>query len=316
MNKEIAIIIPAYNAHDTIERLLFSIAAQTIVDHAQIIIIDDCSDKSYYELVEKFFFLDIIILKTKQNSGPGEARNIGITYTIKKEIPYIIFCDADDILLFNLFLENALEEMPEADFVFSNFYESVPKGMIAHQDNDVWLFGKMYKTSIIKQHNIKFIGNSNSNEDVAFNLWYWLCCDKKVHLNFYTYLWQYNDKSITRKKENNYLFKSYPKMCENLCLVYQMIEKDTTISKEKIKDSISDRIIRIYIGFNELYDCAEEEYSQEEQLQAIRKLYQSCFKKYFSEIPQEDFYTAWENNNYSRLPKIGFIDFIKKIREG
>ena len=315
MEKEIAIIIPAYNAHDTIKQLLFSIAAQTVKDKTLIILIDDCSNQDYYYLLEEFPFLDLTLLKTEKNSGPGVARNLGISYVIKKNIPYIVFCDADDLIIFNLFLENGLKEIQNADFVFSNFYESSVKGVIAHLDNDVWLFGKFYKTEIIKKHEIKFIGNSYSNEDVTFNLWYWLCCDKKIHLNYFTYLWQYAKNSLTRKDNHSYSFTSYPSICRNLQEMYEKVEQDSMISKEKIQQSILDRILRMYLGFNEFYSCAEEGYKQDEWLFAIKELYKTTFEKYINNFTDEDFQMAWEILEPRRIPRIGFVDFLKKIRE-
>ena len=43
----IDLIIPAYNAHDFISDLLFSVASQTISDKINVIIVDDCSKKDY-----------------------------------------------------------------------------------------------------------------------------------------------------------------------------------------------------------------------------------------------------------------------------
>ena len=62
MDKEIGLIIPAYNAHDTIQRLLHSISIFNFVNKIKICIIDDYSDLNYNYLINKFDNLDITIL--------------------------------------------------------------------------------------------------------------------------------------------------------------------------------------------------------------------------------------------------------------
>ena len=44
MEKEIGIIIPAYHAHDTIQRLLHSISIFSFIDKVAVCIVDDCDD--------------------------------------------------------------------------------------------------------------------------------------------------------------------------------------------------------------------------------------------------------------------------------
>ena len=43
MEKQIDIIIPAYNAHNTIDKALASIACQNISDKIKVTIVNDCS---------------------------------------------------------------------------------------------------------------------------------------------------------------------------------------------------------------------------------------------------------------------------------
>ena len=53
--KTLDIIIPAYNAKDTLVRCLSSIAMQTIRDQIVVTVINDCStDGSYAEIINKF----------------------------------------------------------------------------------------------------------------------------------------------------------------------------------------------------------------------------------------------------------------------
>ena len=71
----------------------------------------------------------------------------------------------------------------------------------------------------------------------------------------------------------------------------------------------------MYLGFNEFYSCAEEGYKQDEWLFAIKELYKTTFEKYINNFTDEDFQMAWEILEPRRIPRIGFVDFLKKIRE-
>ncbi len=75
----IDIIIPAYNAHETIRKTLMSICIQNNVKDLNIYIIDDCSDEPYDYLIDEFNkYLNIKIERLNKNSGPGVARNRGL----------------------------------------------------------------------------------------------------------------------------------------------------------------------------------------------------------------------------------------------
>jgi glycosyltransferase involved in cell wall biosynthesis len=72
--KELGIVIPAYNAHDTIRRLLHSIGCFNFLDKVKVVIVDDASKEPYDYLLEDFKDLDIHLITLKENVGPGFAR--------------------------------------------------------------------------------------------------------------------------------------------------------------------------------------------------------------------------------------------------
>ena len=75
----IDIIIPAYNAHDTLYKTLSSIALQTIKDKVNVYIINDYSKKSYKKEIDTFKdIFNLKEIKTKKRLGPGGARQYGI----------------------------------------------------------------------------------------------------------------------------------------------------------------------------------------------------------------------------------------------
>jgi glycosyltransferase involved in cell wall biosynthesis len=95
-NRNIDIIIPAYNVPDNIlYRCLSSIACQDIISELEITIVDDASETQNYAEVAKYFntIMKINILRYEKNGGPGVARQYGIDHTSNG---YLTFIDADD----------------------------------------------------------------------------------------------------------------------------------------------------------------------------------------------------------------------------
>ncbi|WJY16669.1 glycosyltransferase [Pectobacteriaceae bacterium CE90] len=93
-----SIIIPVYNGESYIHNCLLSIENQKKANSLmfEVIVIDDCStDQTLSQLQLLPHSFNINILTTPINSGPGIARNIGISAARGK---WIIFLDADDLL--------------------------------------------------------------------------------------------------------------------------------------------------------------------------------------------------------------------------
>ena len=323
MNKEIAIIIPAYNAHDTIERLLFSILNQSVKDICRVYLIDDYSEKDYFYLIDKFPWLDMVICRLDENSGPGVARNKGIELVVEDDIPYIVFADADDCFSGYLALHCLLEEIKkedDIDFVISHFSQEIKidnkTEYIDMNDCDIWLFGKIYKTFIIKQHNIHF-PQLAQNEDVCFNLWYYLVTKKTHAIELITYCWLNNLNSITRRNQGEYASFCLEGLCRNLIWTYQNIIKDKNISEKKITTSLANRIIRIYQGYNGFLYSEQYQY-KDKVFDAIVDFYNNIYKPYINKIDDEILIQEWNDLQPTMdhfLNEISFNDFIKKIKE-
>lgn len=111
-----SIIIPCYNVpEEYIRRALDSVARQTLKDY-EIIIVDDGSKPEHHIFLEKLVpAYNGVSLITIQNNGVSNARNVGVK-SAKGE--YIVFLDADDIMLSN-FLSEAYEALitTDSDFV-------------------------------------------------------------------------------------------------------------------------------------------------------------------------------------------------------
>jgi len=71
----ISVIIPAYNAAASIEKVLRSCYAQTLPP-AEIILVDDCSTDDTVAVVQRLF-PEVRIIRQLENGGPAVARNAG-----------------------------------------------------------------------------------------------------------------------------------------------------------------------------------------------------------------------------------------------
>lgn len=126
----IDVIIPAYNAHETIERTLYFIAYQRNSENLNVYIINDNSIKDYSKEIDFLKnFINIRELKLKENSDPGYARQYGIEHS---DSEYIIFIDSDDVFatpLSLITLENAIKTS-NSDVVVSAFIEEKTKDVV------------------------------------------------------------------------------------------------------------------------------------------------------------------------------------------
>ena len=204
----IDVIIPAYNAHSTIDRTLSSIAYQTCVDYLNVYIVNDFSDKDYSESV-KFFsnFMNIKEIKLDKNSGPGTARQYGID---NSEGKFIVFIDSDDVFSNCYAIEYLYKKIKQAksDIVISSFTEETDDEFKVHNNSHIWLHGKMYRRSFIEKNSIHF-NNERSNEDNGFNQLFLLCNPRISVIDYNTYIWCNNKKSLTRKNNHDFAITGF-----------------------------------------------------------------------------------------------------------
>lgn len=102
MNNKISVIVPIYNASNTLNRTLDSIISQSYLN-LEIILVNDGSTDDSLEICEEYKKKDSrIIIINQENKGVGEARNKGIDISSGD---YICFIDADDTIAENYIYE-------------------------------------------------------------------------------------------------------------------------------------------------------------------------------------------------------------------
>ena len=90
----VSIVVPAYNKELYVEHSMRSLMDQTFIDY-ELIIIEDCSTDSTYEILTKLAAEDhrIRLYRNAQNMGAAFSRNRGLDLASGK---YVMFLDSDD----------------------------------------------------------------------------------------------------------------------------------------------------------------------------------------------------------------------------
>ena len=268
MEKKIDIIIPAYNAHKTIDKTLYSICYQTYSNMISVYIVDDCSDTTYDNILSFFKkYIDINLIRLDENKGPGVAREVGIN---NSKNDYIVFIDADDTFSSPRSIEMLYHEIHDNkyDFVSSIFTEVGTNLNHDFKEDEIFLHGKIYSRKFIEDNNIHF-NSLRTNEDNYFNSIVIMSNPKKSYLDKQTYNWNYNPTSITRKNNHAYDYDG----------IYSFIDNMTDAITFAINNNKNPSIIaeRSFGSLNAIYYYYLK-YKEEEFLKRAKLL-----KKYFME---------------------------------
>lgn len=341
-NRKIDVIIPAYNVADEILfRCLASIACQTIVSDLEVTIVDDASTKQNYKKVAEKFkdIMKINILHYDVNKGPGVARQYGMDHTSNG---YITFIDADDT--FNgAFALKALRNSIEmndglycmAVGVFDEVHEANLKPgdgpiLMAHEQDMVWMFGKLYRRSFIDKYNIHFHESSRANEDNGFNTLCRLCCNDREQINFigaHVYYWHESENSITRANNCQYSYggsirDSFYGYVENMIFAIKEAKKRNPYNGYITMWSVN-CMLNIYEYYIECYARANDH--AENNFKWCKKYYNEIYKYLENDISKEILaqqYNDIMKNAYMGdklngiIPHIGIFEFLDSLKDG
>lgn len=297
----IDIIIPAYNAHEWIGNLLKSIEKQSIKDKLYITIIDDGSLKKYDEVLEKLkLTLNINIIRTSFNRGVAYSRKLGFKKTNNK---YLMFLDADDLLVNNKVLEemyDIVKDNPDANLVCA---KEVNNGYC--RLHEYHLVGKLLKREIIKKYNIKF-PKLAIEEDIAFMMAYQTVINAKgiyfIDKLFYKYN-HVNPNSITTKYNFliNYDYKEFFKAVD---FSYTYAQKYHKYEFFKVN------ILNIFSNIAKLYSVNVNKENKNKKVEEIfLKRCQEFYNKYKLYLDMEIKRDKIDEKDYFIIK--WFIDFLK-----
>lgn len=186
---KVSIIIPMYNSEHTIEKCVNNILHQSY-KNIELLLINDCSTDHTFQIVTQLAADDsrIKLFQNKRNLGAGFTRNVGLEHATGE---WITFCDADDYPDKNWISDFVTGITNDIDMVIQGFNcDNWPQNTSGHivayegignRDEVIdalckhhvfgYLWCKIYRTSIIKEHSIRF-ENIDIEEDELFNLHY------------------------------------------------------------------------------------------------------------------------------------------------
>jgi glycosyltransferase involved in cell wall biosynthesis len=231
---KVSIIIPVYNVEKYLAECLDSAIGQTLRD-IEIICVNDGSTDRSPEILDEYAKKDSrIIVIHQKNAGPGYARNVGIDLAKGK---YIAFLDSDDVMRPTLCEKTVqIAERENADMTYffydtarysiTELEQAVKQGVVTRSNllncNNIWQ--KLWKTSFIRDKQLKFPINDLMVEDIVFN---WQAISFEPNISFLTdhLLWyRINPESLTQNRNSGYYLN-------NIIVFDQIKENLETIGK-------------------------------------------------------------------------------------
>lgn len=292
----LSVIVPIYNAKETLNRCLNSILEEKRISLEVICVNDESTDdslKKCYEYQKKDSRIKIV---DKKNGGVASARNSGLEIAKGK---YITFVDQDDWVEKNAYYEMLKKGISEdADMVVCNYTKDydkdscpmVNRGEIASSNSTIeeliryaffreeyrgyaaYVWNKLFKRETLKMNHIIFDGNLKRGDDVLFYTQVVLTKPKTVYIDKKLYHYVQRDDSITHTltKENlsrlSEILVGYEKA---IALLEEGGVKEEAISYLKC--------FYVYHASN-LYELADKVGSDEE-----KEKFQKKMEKYYQE---------------------------------
>lgn len=240
----LSIIIPAYNASSFIEEAIES-AQNTGFPKLEIIVINDGSSDNTGEIVSTMMKKNTPTcwIKTinQKNAGVSIARNRGIQ---ESTTPWIMFLDADDFLVPNIY--SHLKDIPTDGDAYIFSFICSNKRLHTPKENNIekilefdkkkmpllqqWTLGfsenhapsginfqsswaTIYKKSVLTKKTIKFPHNVINGEDLLFRLNFFEESNKCYCIKFPIYVYYNNPNSVTNRYK--------PDICNNTNLFFK-----------------------------------------------------------------------------------------------
>lgn len=255
----VSLIVPIYKPDSKqLDEMLNSIRKQTLSDIQPIFIIDDQETELDVSDIK-----NAIIINNLASLGTGMSRNKGL---LKSEGTYITFLDQDDYISDN-YLQELYETAIESDadlVVTNNVYEfgestNIPEihcnnysvnvmdklELFYNEDPEISLsycvWGKLYKSSIIRKYEVGFPCIKLGSEDSYFNFIYFNHLKSRVYFNnnaIYHYRLHENNRTKTEYSKNKDSFENTIKIYVDALNYYKYNYSDSTVLKAKMFNAI------------------------------------------------------------------------------
>lgn len=228
MTAKVSLIIPIYNAEKYLRDCLASVAAQTIFNEIQVLLVDDGSKDGSGAICDGFAEENAnITVIHKENGGVSAARNTGIERASGK---YIAFADADDMLMPQMLekLYTAAEQTgaqmafcafehpyPDRDVTITYpFPENVLLGrdsirtdiarfmIVDEAFNALW--NKLFLRESVQKNNIRLTAGKKYAEDREFILRCLAVIDGACYVPYVGYYYRYVETGAIQKPRTDY----------------------------------------------------------------------------------------------------------------
>ena len=289
-----SVIIPVYNAKETLRRCLDSLVRQQFSDYELLLINDGSTDGSDAICREYANTYSCVRYFVKENSGVSSARNLGLE---QAEGEYILFVDSDDYVSENYFsvisdaLDNNVVDLLmfgycnfgsiSAEWDTGKFNENTEVGIAIRVSSAMqqYLFSslcsKAFKRHIIEQYNMRFANDLAIGEDQAFIFTYAMHIRSIGSIEDHLYNVDVSDGNSLSRKARPYLTEQLMEVNRRMYAAYQAVPHAPEAAKH-YEAALSWMTYRsVYSSCKELlkFDLSAKQRRQE--IRKICKLYRA-----------------------------------------
>lgn len=218
---KISVIIPVYNAGETLEKCLDSIRSQTYKNIEIICVDDESTDDSYISCREFAKKDKRIKCIQKKNGGVASARNEGLKYATGE---YVTFVDQDDWIEPEMYEKMSdVAQKENADMVVCNYSKDTEDVIMKMKNIDnidciinsrenmikysfyrekyrgfaAFVWNKIFRRKVLEDNNITFEEGLKRGDDVLFCIRFFTKIEKAAYVDEHFYHYIQRESSIT-----------------------------------------------------------------------------------------------------------------------
>lgn len=243
---KLSVIIPQYKESEKmLKRLLNSIDNQRGIDfkELEVLIVNDHSDCPPPESIGKDYEFKVRVLRTRKNGGPGMARQYGLE---RAKGEYILFIDADDLLISCIALKYIMNYEGSADVIRGKFFD---ENLSKVANGWTWVHGKFYKRQFLIDKKLEFPKEIRVNEDAYFNMLVGTI-GETIDIDEIVTFWAKNEKSITRQDRSKFVIQSFGDFLKGKRLGFRKLKE--LDQKQPLLANLIDLFVYCYYYFQQI----------------------------------------------------------------
>ncbi len=291
---KLSIIIPQYKEGEkVIFPLLASIDNQMMIDFndIEVLVLNDGSNIILSdEFLNQFVNITPQYICLKKNVGLGMCRQAGLEHATGD---YVMFCDADDRFFMNTALSLYFQTIAKynPDFLSSRWYEELRKDgksiLVKHEADKTWTHTKMYRRQFLIDNDIKHHPQLRVHEDSYFTGLAYELAETTRHIQAETYVWCWNDNSITRSNKSNFFVEEMRTFIFSISELCKELERRG--KTENLPSISAGFLLHIYFSlYDPRFDFPQYMELKNQCVEDVREFYR-LFKTYYDKFSKEEF---------------------------